>query len=410
MKLQKQLVVYFGVTIINAALSFVVTSVLTGPLEKADFGRISLYTNFLTYLTPFITAGILSPLSVEYFKRSHDSYSFYFTNAQLIPVLSLLVFTLLCLLLQHPLAAFLGVPVYWIWIMPLTVWWIMINETSAMLTRNNNKPFQFAFFYLGKTLFEISLTILFVLMLHWSWQGRLLSAAAAPLVIGIISIYCFFRWRLIEKQIDWSLIKRILILSLPFIFERLSVSIMNSSGQYFIEHYIKNGTDEVGLYSVGSLIAQMLILVILTMSYAYQPHLFKKLSEGLKNKLHKTTIWFILACAVTVGLLFIAIPFIFHFIFNHKFLGSQKYAFMLCGGCFMWGVYNAFQPYLIYIHKRGLILYMAIFGSLLSLSLNFYMVPKYGTEGAAISSIITYSVMAITCFLLVRKYYIHHHE
>lgn len=406
MKLHKQVAIYSGVTAISAILSFVITTILTHHLEKADFGRINLYSSFLTYLTPFITMGILSPLSVEYFKRSHSSYSVYFTNAQVIPLISLFFFTVLCIVLQNPLSSFLKVPIYWTWIMPLTVWWIMINETSAMISRSNNKPYQFAFFNLGKSVVEIVLTFSFVLLMHWSWQGRLLSAALAPVVIGAISIYCFFRWRLIGKKIDWKLTGKIFLLSSPFIFERLSVSIMNSAGQYFIDGYVPNGTEEVGLYSLGALMAQMLVLVILTMSYAYQPHLFKKLSEGLKHKLHKTTVWFILVCAAAVGLIFIAIPIVFNYFFSHKYLASQKYAYMLCGGCFMWGIYNAFQPYLIYIHKKGLIMYMAILGSLLSISLNFILVPKYGTEGAAISSITTYSIMAITCFLLVRKYYL----
>jgi O-antigen/teichoic acid export membrane protein len=320
--------------------------------------------------------------------------------------MSLVFFSLLCLLLQNPLAHFLKVPVYWIWIMPLTVWWIMINETTMMIARNNNKPYQFAFFSVGKNVGEILLTILFVLLLHWSWQGRLLSAAIAPLFLGALSIYCFFRWRLIEKQIDWQLIKKIFLLSSPFIFERLSVFIMNSSGQYYIDNIIPNGTAEVGLYSLGNTIAQILFLVVLSMNYAYQPHLFNKLSEGLKHKFHKTTGWFILACAATALLIIIGIPILFHYFIGPKYLGAKKYAYMLCAGCFMWGVYNAFQVYLIYIHKKGLILAIAILGMILSLTLNFFLVPRYGAEGAAISSIITYSIMAITCFLLVRKYYI----
>jgi O-antigen/teichoic acid export membrane protein len=409
-KLQKQLVIYFGATGINAILSFVITSLLTHAIEPADYGRIYLYSSFLNLLTPFITAGVLSPLSVEYFKRSHQSYSVYFSNAQLIPIISLSFFTLLCVLLQNPLALFLKVHTYWIWIMPLTAWCIMINETSQMITRNNNKPYQFAFFSVGKNVAEITMTVLFVLLLHWSWQGRLLSAAVAPLMLGCISLFLFNRWKLIEKQIDWKLVKQIFLLSSPFIFERLSVFIMNSSGQYYIDNMVPGGTAEVGLYSLGNTIAQILFLVVLSMNYAYQPHLFKKLSEGLKNRLHKTTGWYILACAVAAGLLFIGIPILFRFFLGAKYAGAEKYAFLLCGGCFMWGVYNALQVYLIYIHKKGLILAIAILGMILSLLLNYFLIRKYGTEGAAYSSIITYSVMALTCFLLVRKYYILKHE
>lgn len=410
MRLHKQVLIYFSVTAINAVLSFIITSLLTHQIKPEDYGRIYLYSSFLNFLTPFITVGILYPLSVEYFKRSHESYSFYFSNAQVIPLISLAIFTVLCAALQNPLTHFLKVTNTWIWIMPFTVWWIMINETSMMITRSNNKPFQFAFFSVGKNIAEILLTILFVLALHWAWQGRLLSAAAAPVILGTISIYLFYRWRLIEKKIDWRLVQKIFLLSFPFIFERLSVFIMNSSDRYFIDHYDINGTSEVGLYGLGSQIAQIIFLVVLSMNSAYQPHLFKKFSEGLKNKIHKTTFWYIGACAITVAAIFIGIPFLFRFFIASEYSGAKRYAYMLCGGYFMWGIYNAFQAYLIYLQKNRQIMLIALLGMALSLLLNFFMVPRYGAQGAAVSSVITYSIMAITCFLLVRKYYILKHE
>lgn len=410
MKLQKQLVIYFGVTAINAVLSFVITSLLTHEIAPQDYGRIYLYSSFLNFMTPFITAGILAPLSVEYFKRTHDSYSRYFTNAQLIPVISLGLFAVVCFILQRPLAHFLKVKEYWTWLLPLTAWSILIFETVLMLTRNNNKPFQFAFFAIGKNCFELLLTILFVLVLHWSWEGRLLSAATAPFLIAIGSVWLFYRWRLIENKIDWKLVKQIFILSSPFIFERLGVFIMNSSGQYFIDNMVAGGTAEVGLYSLGNTIAQILYLVVLSINYAYQPHLFKKLSEGLKNRLHKTTAWYILAVAGAAGLLFIGIPILFRYFLGAQYAGAQQYAFLLCIGCFMWGVYNALQVYLIYIHKKGLILFLAVLGMLISLVLNYFLVKKYGTVGAAYSSIITYAVMALSCFLMVQKFYLRKHE
>lgn len=410
MRLHKQVLIYFSVTFINAVLSFVITSLLTHQIKPEDYGRIYLYSSFLNFLTPFITVGILYPLSVEYFKRSQESYSFYFSNAQVIPLISLSFFTILFVALQGPLTHLLKVNNIWIWVMPFTVWWIMINETSMMITRSNNKPFQFAFFSVGKNLAEILLTVLFVLALHWAWQGRLLSAAAAPLILGLLSIYLFNRWRLLEKKIDWRLVQKIFLLSFPFIFERLSVFVMNSSDRYFIDHYDINGTSEVGLYGLGSQIAQIIFLVVLSMNSAYQPHLFKKLSEGLKNKIHRTTLWYIGACAITVAAIFFGIPLLFRFFINSEYAGAKKYGYMLCAGYFMWGIYNAFQAYLIYLQKNRQIIIIAILGMLSSLSLNFYMVPRYGAQGAAVSSIVTYSIMAIACFLLVRKFYILKHE
>lgn len=411
MRLHKQVYIYFSSYIINAALSFGILSLLTHYLDTYDYGIINLYSSFLVFLMPFISSGILYPLSVEYYKRPRETYSQYFTSAQVIPVLSLVFLTILCVAFQQPLSHLLKVSPVWIWVMPLTAWWIMINETAMMITRNNNKPYQFAFFSVGKNIVEIALTILLVIGLHWAWQGRLLSAATAPFLLGILSLYLFYRWRLIRKKVDWAVTKRIFIFCIPFIFERLSVFVMGYSDKYFIDRFDTNGTSEVGLYALGSQLATIIYLIVISMNSAYQPHLFKKLSEGLRKKLHQTTLLYIGVCAITVVCLFIAIPFIFRFFIDKSYAAAKPYAYMLCGGYFMWGVFNAFQAYLIYLEKSRVILYISLFGLVTSLSLNSWLVPKYGATGAAIANITTYTIMALTCFLFVRKYYIlKHHE
>ena len=72
----------------------------------------------------------------------------------------------------------------------------------------------------------------------------------------------------------------------------------------------------------------------------------------------------------------------------------------------MWGISNAFQAYLIYLEKYRMILYISVIGMLISLSLNFILVPDMGARGAAIASIITYSAMAIIGSFCVYNYYL----
>ena len=406
MQLHKQVYVYFGTYFINAVLSFGIVSLLTHHLTTYDYGIINLYSSFIILLMPFITGGILYPLSVEYFKRPRETYREYFTNAQTIPLISLAFFTALCFVFQQPLSRFLKVSVAWIWIMPITAWWIMINESAMMITRNKNRPYHFAFFSVGKNLAEIALTVALVIGLHWAWQGRLLSAALAPVMIGAISIYLFYRWQLVAKKVDWPTIRRIFLLSFPFVFERLAIFVFGYSDRYFIDNYDPNGTREVGLYGLGAQIGQILFLVVISMNSAYQPFLFKKLAEGLKKKIHKTTFWYIGACAVSVAGLYVAIPILFHFFIGKSYQGAKEYAYILLAGYFMWGIYNGFQAYLIYLEKSKQIFYISILGMLASLGLNRLMVPRFGAHGAAISSVITYSIMSIVCFLMVRKFYI----
>ena len=130
------------------------------------------------------------------------------------------------------------------------------------------------------------------------------------------------------------------------------------------------------------------------------------MSEGFKGKIHRSTWWYILACAVTTGILFLAIPFLFKIFIGASYQEAKPYAYMLCAGYFMWGIYNAFQTYLIYLAKSRVILLISAIGMGTSLVLNFILVPRMGAQGAAITSVIVYSFMTIICFLSVNKYFI----
>jgi len=407
-KVVRQVYIYIGAYFFMAAVSFFTVSLLTKAkhISPTDYGIINLYSSFLAFLMPFISAGTLYPLSVEYFKKNSDSYSDYFTNAQVIPVISLLIFSLVCFIGAHPLANFLSVTPLWIYLLPVTAWLIYINETSMMIARNRNQPWLFAGFSVGKNLIEMVLTIGLVLGLTWNWQGRLASAALAPLCILFVSVYFFYRWKLIVGKINWKAVKTIFWLSIPFIFERLSIFVLGSSDRYFINRFDLKGTEEVGLYGLAGQLASIVFLVIMSLNNAYHPHLFKKLSEGHHSVIHKSTGWYIVACGVVVGCMFLGLPLLFNFFIGAKFQSAMPYAYILTGGYFMWGIYNAFFGYLIYMSKNRQMLYTSVAGMALSLSLNAFMVPAYGAKGAAITSIITYSVMALICYLYVHKYYI----
>lgn len=355
---------------------------------------------------PFISGGILYPLSVEYFKRSTTSYSLFFSSAQKIPFLSLCLFTLLSLVFQQPLSEFLKVKPVWIWIMPLSVWAIMVNEVVMLICRNKSKPVQFAFFSIGKNALEVVLTIIFVIVLRLSWQGRLLSAFLAPALLAVFSFYLFYRWGLFIKGNNAENIKKIFLTSIPFIFERLSIFVMGYSDKYFINKFDHNGTAEVGLYGLASQLASIIYIVILSFNSAYHPHLFKKLADGFTGRIHKSTLLYIAATGLAVVGIFVSIPLLFKYFIGIRFHDAQFYAYILTGGYFLWGVYNAFVGYLLYLTKNRQIFYISVAGMVVSLSLNSLLVPLYGALGAAVTSVVTYFSMACFCFLYVRKYFL----
>ena len=405
MKVVRHVYVYFFSYFTNAALSFLTISLLTHKLEPRDYGIINLYSSFITLLMPFISGGILYPLSIEYYKKDETQYRKFFTNAHVITLISLLFFTAACLVFRQPLSTFLRVTPAWITVLPLAVWWVMSNEVAMMMYRMRNKPWGFAFFSISKNLTEIGLVILLVIGLHWTWEGRLLPAVATPVLFGAVSIYLFYHWRFIAKKIEWKQVQRIAWVSVPFIFERLTIFILANSDKYFIDKYDLKGTDQVGLYSVGAQIATIVSLVLLSMNGAYQPYIFQNLAGKGIEKARKATWMYIGGAGLLVGVLFLTIPLIFHLFIGEQFKGARVFAYYLCGGYFMWGIYNAFLAYLLYHGKNRLILYLSLAAMLVSILLNFFLVPRYGAYGAAITSIVTYTILAVLSIVYSRRYF-----
>ncbi|HYV55246.1 MAG TPA: hypothetical protein VE933_11740, partial [Chitinophagaceae bacterium] len=162
MRLSRQVYIYFIAYFLNAGLSFFTISILTRKIIPSDYGIINLYGSFITLLTPFITGGILYPLSIEYYKKTPEQYRVFFTNAQAIPVVTLAFFSVVCLILCWPISHFLRVTPLWVIFLPLTTWWIMNYEITLLLYRVKNKPWGFAFFSIGRNVAEISITIAMV--------------------------------------------------------------------------------------------------------------------------------------------------------------------------------------------------------------------------------------------------------
>jgi len=405
LKLQKQLIIYFGVTGINAVLSFYITSKLTHLISPEDYGRIYLYSSFLILLAPFVSLGTLNIISVEYFKKPKKEYTLYFSNSQILPILSVLSLLIICFVFSTNLSHFLKVPKVWIYIAPLVVWWIMINDIALILARSKDKAYLYALFSVGRNVLEILIVILLVVAFKHGWQGRLVGAVSAPMLIGIIALLLFFKWGYFVFIFRRKLIKSIFILCLPLIFERLSIFVLTNSDRYFIDHFVKNGTYEVGLYGLGSQIAQIYFLGLMTLNNVYQPLVFKNLAQSKENKLDRSSLlFFYIIVFLSIGIAF-AIPIIFKLFIGHEFWPAMRYAYYLLIGYFISGVHSLLQPYLMFYQKNRYIMSVAIIGMLVSLSGNFILVPKIGAFGSVISCISAYFLMVVADVHYVKKLY-----
>jgi O-antigen/teichoic acid export membrane protein len=405
LKLVRSFSVYAFTLASNAVVSFATFSLLTHYLNETDYGIINLYNSFFVFTMPFISVGVPFTLSVDYFKVNSNEFRTYFTNAMAIPALACLLLTVIFLIFIYPLHHFIKVNFFFTILIPFTCFMTVLNDVIMNIIRNRESHKLFAVFSIGKNLFEIAVTIIFIIGLGYAWQGRLSGALIALLFATFIAWLLIKRWHLYNGLFDASRIKKIFLLGLPFVPERLAIFIIFYSDRFFIDHY--QGTGDVGYYSAGAQLAMIVNMIVIALNNAFYPYLYKKLSVEIidYSSIRKASLAFLgISALIAIGLI-VCTPLIFKYFVGDALQPGRKYAIYLTLASFSWAVYNAFIVFLLNLKKNKIIMIISTVGMIVSLSFNFFNVKTFGALGAAYTAIIVYSLMAGITIYFVHKYY-----
>jgi O-antigen/teichoic acid export membrane protein len=273
------------------------------------------------------------------------------------------------------------------------------------LIRNREDHYLFAIFSISKNLLEVSLVILFIVFLHWGWQGRISGSFITLIISCVFAFLLFKKWGFWTSDITLHEIKPVFKYGLPFIPERLAVFFMFYSDRFFIDYY--EGTDDVGLYSAGAQIAVILNLMCHSLNSTFYPFFYKRLAKDKPDYagLRKGVLAFGGIASVTMLSLIVATPFIFKYFVGSHFRSGQKYAIYLVIGFFFWAVYNMLLPFLLHNKKNKQIMAISVTGMFVSIGLNFYNVKHFGALGATYTSIIVFATMSLLALLAVHRIY-----
>lgn len=389
----------------TAGVSFATFSLLTRHLNEVDYGIINLYNSTSILLVAFISCGVQFVLNVDYFKLKKDQYRLRFSNSMVIPVAICLFLTLGFLVFNYPLQRLLKSNFFFTVILPFTCLLIMVNDIILGLIRNREKHFLFAGYSISKSLIEVSLAILFIVILGWNWEGRIAGSLITLVACCVFAFFVFRRWGFLTSDIRMDEIKPVFKYGLPFIPERLAVFFMFYSDRFFIDFY--ESTADVGFYSAGAQIAIILNLICHSLNSTFYPFFYKRLAKDKPDYkgLRKGMLAFGGIATATTLVLILVTPLVFKYFVGSTFRPGQQYAIYLVIAFFFWAVYNMLLPFLLHNKKNKQIMSISIVGMFLSIGLNFINVRHFGALGATYTSIIVFAVMSLLALLSVHRIY-----
>ncbi len=219
--------------------------------------------------------------------------------------------------------------------------------------------------------------------------------------IALIFAWSFFKDKIRLGKINWSIMPEMLKNSLPFSVGAILAVLHFRIDQVIITTLL--GEAQNGIYSVSVRILELILFLLAVVLPSFLPVLtdsFKSSKELFSSKLkqyYSLVTW--LAIIAMIGTLIVSKPMMY-FLYGEKFTGSGEILQLLAICLYPLLMGLALSNYLIVTNQRKFNLIRIGVGFLLNVALNFWLIPKIGIEGAAISSICsnTFSSLLIVFF------------
>jgi len=194
------------------------------------------------------------------------------------------------------------------------------------------------------------------------------------------------------KRIEINLLKKISVRSFPLFLSGLFVLLYMKSDQILLE-WIK-GSEDVGQYSIAVRCSECLFFLPVILSQTYLPkigikNLKEKSNKNFLKEFYKAS-WIL--GALMMFLNFIVFPKFVPIVFGKEYIPASNAlillapaAFAVSCGCAS-NVWLNRKGYVNIISKRTLV------GAVLNIVLDLLLIPKYGFNGAAVATSISYLV------------------
>lgn len=270
-----------------------------------------------------------------------------------------------------------------------------------VLLRINEKAKQFIFYSLSKTVLQILLTLLFVILLDYGIDGKYYSLILANSIFAVI----YIKMMLQESILNFNLkqINSALKFSLPLVPGAIAFIILDISDRIILEKYVT--LQELGLYSIAYILGFGLNVIINGSYRAFEPVLFKSFSHQNFSEIFIKTKDNFFALVFLAALFFILFSQeILRIVATDSYFSASYIVPIIVLAAIAKGIYLLYAVLAMHGKNTKLIGLAIVFGAMVNLIINLIFIPKYGVLVAAISTVVSFLLIALIIQIISYKY------
>ena len=352
-KLFRNSFIYVLCNFIKISLPFFLLPILTRYLSPFDYGIIATFEILLSIFIVFVGLNAPSAVSVNFFKLSRDDLKIYNGNASYVAIVSfLLTFSIVYFAKTH-LAHLLKFPENWLLIMVFVALANYAFSLNITLWQVEEKPLPYGLFLILQTALNFGLSVYFIIVLRWQWQGRFMGIIISSIIFGLISVFILYKRDYLKFSFNPNYIKDILWFGIPLIPHVLGGWLMTAIDRIFINNMVSVAA--TGIYTVGYQIGAIIGFLIQSFNQAWAPYLFNSLQKNdnaQKVKIVNFTYIMFLLIIMLALLLSIISPFLLKFLVGENFYSAYNYVIWIAFGSAANGMYYLVVNYITFVKKH----------------------------------------------------------
>jgi O-antigen/teichoic acid export membrane protein len=370
-------------------ISLLLIPLYTYYLTTPQYGTVDLMTTTLGLFVPIFTLSVYDAVLRFVMDKSHDKATV-LNNA-----LALSIIGYLLALLMYPLFKVVFPFEHYLLYFYLFLFTSSANSSLMQFIRANEQVKFFASVGIVSSVVILIGNVLFLIIFHLGVIGYLMSL----IIADVVSMLLLFSIGGIHKylsvfHVNLRLLKEMLVYSTPLIPNALMWWVMGVSDRYIITFFIGVGAN--GLYAVANKIPSILNMVNSIFIQAWQMSAIEEAHSQSKSQFY-SNVFNILVTVMFVGtsLLLLLLKLIMQLVISPDFYDAWKFVpFLLLGV-----VFSSFSGFLgtNYIAAKNTVgvFRTSIIGAVVNVAVNFALIPIIGTNGASISTMLSFFVIWI---------------
>ena len=406
-QLANQTIIYGLSSVIGRLLNYLLVPLYTRYFIPAEYGIVTEMYAYVAFLVVVLTYGMETAF-FRFSKKENNTKVVYSTI--LISLLATsLIFIALIFSNSSFIAGWMGYhnhKEYIEWF-AIIIGLDAISSISFASLREKNKAIRFAVIRLINIFVNIGLNIFFIVYKEYGIEYIFIS----NLISSIVTIVLLFPEMLKAIWIfDNRLWKKMMVYALPLLIAGLAGMTNETIDRILLKHLLPNpetASSELGLYGAFYKLSIIMILFIQTFRFAAEPFFFAQEKEGKSRKIYADLMKYF---TIVTAIIFLIVTIFYDLI--KQFLGSEYHdergflvvSILLLANLFL-GIYYNLSIWYKLTDKTKYGAYLAIFGALITLTLNIILIPIIGFVGSAWATLICYFSMTVFSYYLGKTHF-----